>query len=296
MDTLTLFPCAKINLTMEVFGRREDGYHHIRSVMESVSLRDRLTIRRIPSGFRFHCSIPELSGEDNLVVRAWRLLADRFALDGAELELEKQIPWGSGMGGGSSDCAGALLGLARMFQLPLSLEELMKLGKSLGADVPFCLLGQPALAAGIGEILSPLPAGPQLELIILMPPASFSTPEMYRRLDSRPEIPTPISLTSFLEGLEQGDVRQITHGLLNHFEEAVPAPQLLKKAKDSLLAAGAWGASMTGAGAAVFGVFPDGDTADRAMDHLISAEDWQIYRCHTLADPWSEQAQKEGTI
>ena len=129
-----------------------------------------------------------------------------------------------------------------------------------------------------------------------MPPASFSTPEMYRRLDSRPEIPTPVSLTSFLEGLEQGDVRQITHGLLNHFEEAVPAPQLLKKAKDSLLAAGAWGASMTGAGAAVFGIFPDSAAANRALDHLILEKDWQIYRCHTLADPWSEQAQKEGTI
>ncbi len=292
--TLILYPCAKVNFTMEVLDKRPDGYHLVRTVMQSVSLRDRLTIERTRErGILFTCTLPELAGEDNHVVRAFRLLEREFCLPGGiRAHLDKRIPCQSGMGGGSSDCAGALLGVVRLFDLPVSAKELAALGKQLGADVPFCLGGRPALAQGIGEKLTPLTVGPPMELVVLMPPAAFSTPEMYRRLDSRTQRPPLMDLEPLLHGLAAGDSCAVSGALCNHFEAAAPCPHLIDEAKQALLSAGAQGASMTGAGAAVFGIFSSREKADAAAFRLRRKEGFRVFRCHTLADAWSAAAQE----
>ena len=292
-NSLILRPCAKINLTMEVFQRRADGYHEVRSVLQSVSLRDRLILTPLPGReLEFSCDVPELGGEDNLVMRAYRLLEARHPLGGVRMRLEKAIPCQSGMGGGSADCAGALRGLCRLFGLELPREELMALGAELGADVPACLDGRPVLAEGIGEKLTPLEAGPPLELVILMPPAAFSTPEMYRRLDRREVLPSPVPLDGRIRGLAAGVPGAVAKGLCNHFEKTAPCGALIAGAKAALLSAGAVGASMTGAGAAVFGVFESAAAADRAADMLRDGP-CRSFRCRTLADAW-ETEDKRG--
>lgn len=292
VKSLLLRPCAKINLTMEVFEKRQDGYHEVRTVLQSISLRDQLFLTpRKEKGAVLICNIPQLLGEDNLIMRAYDLLAEYFDLGGVEFRLDKHIPWQSGLGGGSADCAATLRGLCQLFQLELSLEELLELGIRLGADVPACLLGVPVLAEGIGEQLTPIHTGPSLELVVLMPPAAFDTPQMYQRLDARQVCLQPISLDDILQGLCKGDTVQVARGLYNHFEEVVPQAEMIAGAKACLREMGALGASMTGAGAAVFGIFSDCEAADYAARQLMGGE-YRVFRCHTLADAWAEEETK----
>ena len=202
---------AKVNYALDVVGLRPDGYHEIRTVMQSVSLADEVTVERVANGFELRVE-PDDPGigpaEDNTAYRAWRLLCE---LCGAELParvtLRKNVPAGAGLGGGSSDAAAVLRGLDELFGLGLSAAELRGVGERIGADVPFCLVGGTALAEGIGETLTPAPAPPDHRLLIVKPPRSAETGKVYRAYDAGPA-PGGNATDRVLQALRSGGARR----------------------------------------------------------------------------------------
>jgi 4-diphosphocytidyl-2-C-methyl-D-erythritol kinase len=281
MDKIAWKAYAKLNLTMEVLDRRPDGYHNIRSVMVFVDLHDTLTVEKAPV-FSFRCSDPALDGPQNLAVRAWEALRDRYGSGPVSIFLEKRTPCQSGMGGGSADAAGVLRAVNRLFAMGLTPQELRQAGQTLGADVPACITGGGVLAEGIGERITPFTPG-NLSFVVLKPEASFSTPRMYARLDQMPGRRPPGEHRAMMAAVSAGDAQRTASLLMNHFEAAAEAPEEILRAKDALLQAGALGASMTGAGSAVFGIFSGAAPAAQAHRDLLAAG-WQAFLCTTTPE------------
>jgi 4-diphosphocytidyl-2-C-methyl-D-erythritol kinase len=268
---------AKVNYALEVRGLREDGYHELSTVLQSVSLHDELLVERAETGFDL---LVEPEGEDlgplgsNTIFRAWEALAGRV---GEELPVRvrvvKGVPHGAGLGGGSADAAATLFALDRLFGLGLGGYALREVGLLVGADVPFCLAGGTALAEGIGERLSPLPAPPPHGIVVAKPEASAETARIYRAYDDASGagmVGTGRgSVARVADALRAGDLAALAGGLGNDLtsvtEGLVPG---VGELREELLRLGALGASMTGTGTAVFGVFGPGGEARRAALRL----------------------------
>ena len=187
-DMLQLKAYAKINLGLDVVRKREDGYHEVRMIMQSVKLFDKLTFHLLEEDtIRLKTNLGFLPVDDNnLVYKAVRLIKEQYGVtQGLEIDLYKCIPVAAGMAGGSTDCAAALVGASKLFGLHLSKEELMQLGVRLGADVPYCIMRGTALSEGIGEVLTPLPSIPDCKILIAKPPISVSTKFVYEHLDAQ---------------------------------------------------------------------------------------------------------------
>ena len=267
MTSLTLRCPAKINLTLDVTGRREDGYHTLASIFQSVDVYDTLTLTVTEgTGIALRCETPGVPcDETNLAWRAAKAFLDTTGLARhVDIVLEKGIPSGAGMGGGSADAAGVLWGLDRLLETHLSDEQLRAVGVTLGADVPFLMTGGTALAEGIGEILKPLrPLPTTLPLVIVKGEAGISTPAAYRAIDALTDPPHPdVAGNVWAVETRQTDLLIETCG--NLFEDAVDCADV-DRAKQRLLEVGAACAVMTGSGAAVFGIFPAG-TDDAALE------------------------------
>jgi len=268
MKCVTEFAYGKINLYLDVLGRREDGYHDIQSVMQTVSLHDTLTVIEAED-ITMTCSDPTLTcGEDNLCLKAARAFFAAYGTGGCRIDLDKTLPREAGMGGGSADGAAVLRALNRLHGQPFSAESLCAIGAKIGADVPFCVLGRGAsLAEGIGERLSPFPSLPACHLVIVGGATKVSTPMAYRLLDTLS--PTKRGdFDAFAAAMKRGDLAAIGKTLYNRFEDAVPES---RPAIALLLKNGAYGARMTGSGAAVFGLFSEKTKADEACLALRSA-------------------------
>lgn len=283
MITLAERAYAKINLTLDVLRRREDGYHDIRTVMQTISLCDDVEIN-VDTGkpWLLTCDAAGIPcDERNLAWKAARAFFDRLGRepDGIAIRITKRIPSEAGLAGGSADAAAVLRALNRWADDPLSVDELCAVGARVGSDVPFCILGGTALAEGRGERLTKLPAAPELHLVVCKPPLAFSTPALYKRLDSiaigkRPDT------DAMLAALHRGDCEQIASLLCNVFEQAVSDPQI-ETLKQKLRSHGALGAIMTGSGSAVFGVFPCLNCAKAACEALEKSCP-QICAAHTV--------------
>jgi 4-diphosphocytidyl-2-C-methyl-D-erythritol kinase len=250
---------AKINYALEVRGLRDDGYHEISSVLQSISLADEVEIERSKGRFELHIE-PEGSEvgtlEQNTVYKAWRLLC---GLSGAELpvriRLHKKIPAQAGLGGGSADAAATLYGLNELFSLELNYEELREVGSRIGADVPFALMGGTSLAEGVGEILTPLPAPPVHYLLVAKPERGVGTGGIYRAYDECPGRGTT-SVKPVVAALRSGDLSALARAIGNDLERVtagfVPEVEVYRK---DLLRLGAMGAAMSGTGTSVYGIF-----------------------------------------
>lgn len=267
MDKMELKALGKINLGLDVLGKRPDGYHDVRMVMQTIYLYDQITItKRKESGIGLSTNLFYLPvNENNLAYRAAKLLMDEFEIrSGVEIFLEKHIPVAAGMAGGSSNAAAVLYGINRMFDLGLSTEELMKRGVSLGADVPYCIMRGTVLAEGIGEILTPLPPMPRCQIVVAKPPVSVSTKMVYEKIDSRRIVEHP-DIDGIIEGLKEGDVTKIASRMGNVLEqvtvEEYPVIDKIKKLMDE---GGAKGAMMSGSGPTVFGIFTEKCLAKKA--------------------------------
>jgi 4-diphosphocytidyl-2-C-methyl-D-erythritol kinase len=272
---LSLRAFAKVNYALEVRGLRDDGYHEISSVLQSVSLADEVEIERAEEGFEL-CLEPEETEvgplEQNTVRKAWGVLC---GLAGAELpvrvRLHKKIPTGAGLGGGSADAAATLVGLNELFGLGLSAEELRGVGTKIGADVPFALAGGTVLAEGVGEILNPLPAPPAHRFLIAKPERGADTGGIYRAYDERPVRGTP-SADPVVAALRSGSLGELAHAIGNDLEpvtsELVPEVGAYKR---EMLQAGALGAAMTGTGTAVYGLFEADDDGTGATEASLRA-------------------------
>ena len=268
MDEITLKALAKINLGLDVVRRREDGYHEVRMIMQTIHLYDLLEIQKIRE--------PEIQivsnlsflpvNENNLVYKAARLLQEEFALtDGISIKLTKRIPVAAGMAGGSTDAAAMLYAMNQLYDLGLSRRELMKRGVQIGADVPYCLMRGTALAEGIGEKLTPLPPMPKCQILIAKPPISVSTKMVYEKLDSC-EIKEHPDIDGILDGLKNQDLEQVAASMGNVLEKVtVEAYPVIAQIKECMMEAGALGAMMSGSGPTVFGIFRDRRTAKEAF-------------------------------
>lgn len=262
---------AKINLGLDVLGKRDDGYHDVRMVMQTVYMYDTLDLTmRVRPGITVETNLPFLPvDKGNLVYRAAQLLMDEFDIrNGLHIRLEKHIPVAAGMAGGSSDAAAVLVGVNRMFRLGLSGSELMKRGVQVGADVPYCVMRGTVLAEGIGEKLTPLPPAPDCHVLIAKPPVNVSTRYVYEHLILGPDTVHP-DIDGLLASIGSGDLPGMAAGLGNVLESvAVPAWPVIGEIKECMLENGALGALMSGSGPTVFGLYGDGSQAKRARDIL----------------------------
>ncbi len=278
---ITVNAYAKINLTLDITGKRADGYHLLRMVMQSVSLCDRLTITNGQSGIHIQCARADVPcGPDNTVYKA---AAAYFAFTGLEpsvsVEIEKNIPSQAGLGGGSADAAAALLALNEMHHTGYSKEILCEIGLKAGADVPFCVLGGTALAEGIGEKLTVLPALPPCFLVICRPPAGVDTKRAYALVDSVPD--SAHSCTdAMLDAVRRADLGGIATSLGNDFERVLNLPDV-NRIKEKIISAGALGSCMTGSGSAVFGIFAEEEKAS-ACKELLEKEYTDVFLCEPV--------------
>ena len=261
MDCFSEKAYAKLNISLDVSRAREDGYHDMIMVMQTVSLCDEISVELKESGaVRAEVNLPYIPRDErNLAVKAAKLyLAEtgRASL-GAVIRIQKNIPVGAGMAGGSTDAAAVFRALNARFENEMKKEELMDLAGRTGSDVAFCLAGGTALAEGRGEILTPLAPLPMCTFVICKPEFSVSTPELFRALD-RVKMRTHPDTKGLLQAIEENDLRQVCRRMYNVFED-VPDRRMktIAEIKQKLLSGGAEGAVMTGTGSAVFGVFTD---------------------------------------
>jgi len=274
---------AKINLALSVLGRREDGYHDIQTVFQTINLFDELEFQTA-SRLEF-CSknLPGIPPEDNLVWKAANLLAAGFNVKtGAAITLAKRIPVGAGLGGGSSNAAAALLGLCRLWGIEASEDDLIPLASRLGSDVPFFLHGGTALGTGRGEKIHPLPDPPREHLVVIYPGIQVSTAEAYRSLN--------LGLTSSTEDhriqvfrCQVEGKRSFLTGIFNDFEKSILAAYpSIREAKSFLEAQGATAALLSGSGSSVFGFFTNEESA-LAAARTAAKEAWRVFPAKTLS-------------
>lgn len=261
---------GKINLTLDVTGKLENGFHTLDTIMQSVSLYDEVEIfREKEPGVRLRCDREYLPLDTkNTAYRAAKFFLEHCGLEkeGVGIALKKAIPSRAGMGGGSADAAAVLRGLNEMFETKLPLSTLMELGGKVGADVPFCVHGGTCRCTGVGEIVEPVSPMPDCFLVICKPPAGMSTPRAYALIDRFPL--TRVQATPrMLEALASGDLRRIGKGLSNRFDETMKLMQV-KKIKRVMASSGAFGAMMTGSGSAVYGIFDEEQKAENCIQLL----------------------------
>lgn len=260
---------AKVNLGLDVLRRLPNGYHQVKMVMQSIGLYDELTLERTAGGISIAADAPGLStGEDNLIYKAAKLMQDKYGSFGLRVHLRKNIPIAAGMAGGSTDAAAVMKGINHLYCLGLPLSQLMEDGVSIGADVPYCILGGTALAQGIGEDLTPLPPLPFCHILIAKPDISVSTKYVYEHLDAR-----GIEAHPDIDGMVQAIRAQHLDGVLERMGNVletvtVPAHPVIAKIKRRMMELGAANSLMSGSGPTVFGIFQGEDRARAALGQL----------------------------
>ncbi len=264
--------CAKLNLTLDVLGKRPDGYHDLAMVMETVDLCDTLRFTHAGQGVTVRTNLSYLpTGPGNLAAAAVRAFeeATGVAVGPLTIQIEKRIPVCAGTAGGSSDAAAVLRYLNRQTGANLTAQALQDIAQRVGSDVPYCVTGGTALAQGRGEALTPLPPLPTCFFVLCKPPFSISTPLLFAELD-RHKLRRRPDTKGVLAALEAGDLVGVGRRLYNVFEDVLPPRQgrVVQELKNRLITAGALGAVMTGTGSTVYGLFADHDVAQQAAQEL----------------------------
>lgn len=273
---------AKINLTLDITGRREDGYHLLRMVMQSVSLCDRLTLNEGDRGIRILCGRADVPCDESNT--AYKAAAAFFAFSGTEphiaIEIEKNIPSQAGLGGGSADAAAVLHALNKMYRTGYSKQTLCEIGVRVGADVPFCVLGGTALAEGIGEKLTALPPLPCCFLVICKPPVGVDTKNAYALADSAGT--AGMHTDAVLRAVRSGDLHAVSEHLGNDFERVIQLDDVTR-IKQLMKSTGALGACMTGSGSAVYGIF-EKEAVARACRSTLAQSFSEVFLCEPVND------------
>ncbi len=262
---------AKINLGLDVLGKRENGYHEVRMIMQTIRMYDQLDMRKsVEPGIHLTTNKKYIPvDENNLVWRAAKLMMDTCGImEGVSIHLHKVIPVAAGMAGGSSDAAATLVGMNRLFHCGLSKEKLMELGVQIGADVPYCVLRGTALAEGIGEKLTVLPPMPDCWILIGKPGISVSTKYVYTTLDLNTDTVHP-DIDGMKKALEDGNLYGITERMGNVLQDVtIPAYPEVERIKEQMKTLGAVNAMMSGSGPTVFGIFDNEEKAQEACQKL----------------------------
>lgn len=288
---------GKINLGLDVLRKREDGYHEVRMIMQTVGIFDRVDlVYQEEPGIHVETNLYYLpTNENNLVYKAAKLLMDEFRIqEGVSIRLKKFIPVAAGMAGGSSDAATVLFGVNKMFRLGLTTQQLMERGVKIGADVPYCIMRGTALSEGIGEILTPLPAVPQCQVLIVKPAINVSTKFVYEHLHANELLPSQHpDIDGIIDAIHGKDIYGIA-GKLGNVLETVTVKEypIIQKIKDRLLEYGSIGALMSGSGPTVFGLFTNPKAAQDAYEGLRFGADAHMAKQVYLTNFYN---QKENT-
>lgn len=297
---LRLKAYGKINLGLDVLRKREDGYHDVRMIMQTVGIFDRIDLIWKPDpGIQVETNLYYLpNNENNLVYKAARLLMDEFHIPhGVMIRLKKFIPVAAGMAGGSSDAAAVLFGVNKMFGLGLSTSDLMERGVKIGADVPFCIMRGTALSEGIGEVLTPLPPVPQCQVLIAKPGISVSTRFVYENLhanDLRPDQHPDID--GIVTAIRQKDLYGIADKLGNVLETVtVREYPVIQEIKDKMMEYGAVGSLMSGSGPTVFGLFTSPRAAGEAYEELRFGSASSLAKQVYLTNFYNQKENSHGT-
>lgn len=270
MTEYTLKAYAKINLGLDVTGKLPNGYHEVKMIMQSVGIYDELTLTKTDSGITIATDESELpTNEDNLIYRAAKLMFDTYSITGGvHIQLSKNIPIAAGMAGGSTDAAATMKGINRLYQLNIPTQELMRISVSIGADVPYCILGGTALAEGIGEILTPLAPAPSCHLLVAKPDINVSTKYVYEHLDASETLSHP-DINGIVDAINMGSLQGIIERLGNVLETVtVEAYPIISDLKKQMLELGAAGSLMSGSGPTVFGIYTDAKSVQNAYEQI----------------------------
>lgn len=271
MDTIKVKALAKINLGLDVVRRREDGYHEVRMIMQTIHLYDQLEIKKIREpGISITTNLDFLpTNENNLIYKAAKLLQDTCGItEGVAVNLKKHIPVAAGMAGGSTDAAAVLYGMNEIFHLRMKRQQLMELGVQIGADVPYCLMRGTALAEGIGEKLKSLPPMPKCPVLIAKPGIGVSTKFVYENLKLDENTVHP-DIDAQLAALRRQDLRGVAEHMANLLETVtIREYPVIEEIKRFMLESGALNAMMSGSGPTVFGLFEDEKTAQEAYETM----------------------------
>ena len=274
MDNISLKALAKINLGLDVVRRREDGYHEVRMIMQTIHLYDKLEITKTKEpGIVITSNLSYVpTNENNLVYKAAKILMDEFNIqEGVSVNLIKRIPVAAGMAGGSSDAAAMLYGMNQIFDLKLSRKELMERGVKIGADVPYCLMRGTALAEGIGEELTQLPPMVKCPVLIAKPQISVSTKFVYENLKLNEETIHP-DIDQLIADIKNKDLHAIAGHMGNVLETVtIPEYPVIAEIKEQMMKSGAVNAMMSGSGPTVFGLFEDEETVQKAYDDMVKS-------------------------
>lgn len=261
---------AKINISLDVLGRREDGYHIVKMIMQSVDLYDEIIIDKCESGIHIHCNknfIP--TDERNIAYKAAKLFLEEFKINnGVNINIKKNIPIAAGMAGGSTDAAAVLKAMREIFQVKVSDEELMKIGVKVGADVPYCIVGGTALCEGIGEILTPIKSFKNRILVVIKPNFGVSTKEVYNSLDIN-KIIKHVETEKIIDAIENDNLDVVCSNMKNILENVtLNKYKILKSIKKDLVKFGSSGTLMSGSGPTIFAFFEDMLKAQRVFEEF----------------------------
>lgn len=279
MDKIYMKARAKVNLTLEILGKRPDNYHNLKSVFQKINLYDELYVEKTEfDKCEIHNNIENLKSEDNIIYKAYLKLKEKYPqITGVKVNLNKKIPIEAGMAGGSTDCASFILCMNKLFSLNMSKEERESIGKSLGADVVPCFYNRALLAEGIGEIITPINTDYKYYMLIIKPKISCSTKEMFKKIDERGKLEQKENSSNIIDALENKQLKLLTDNLYNIFEEVMEDKEIIKNIKEELINNGAENSLMTGSGSCVFGIFKNKEKAKIAYNKLKNK--YEIYIC-----------------
>lgn len=269
-DVLVTRSYAKVNITLDVLRRREDGYHEVKMIMQTVSLYDKISVRKQKQGIRMRVNLPYLPVDSrNLAYQAAQLFFEKTKIaGGAEIRIEKHIPVAAGLAGGSGNAAAVLCALNELYHTGLPQEQLAKIGLEIGADVPYCIYGGTMLAEGIGEKLTKLPPLPVCYILLVKPKISVSTKKVYEALDMKQVTEHP-DTNGVIQALHQKNVTEVSIRMFNVLQQVTEQmhPEIME-IRSKFMENGAEGTIMSGSGPTVFGIFEEETAAKRAYQNM----------------------------
>jgi len=280
MEEIYIKARGKINLNLEILDKREDGYHNLKSVFQKINLYDEIIIKKANNGdkLELQTNIEALNNQDNIIYKAYEKLRQRYKkITGIKVVLNKKIPMQAGLAGGSTDCASFILAINKLFDLKLKKQDIIDIGKSLGADVVPCLYNSAVIGEGIGDIITKINTDYKYYLVLIKPNISCCTKELFKILDENKQRKTIDTTDEIVKAIQEKDIKLIAKNLYNRFEYVMPDKELFQNLKEELLKNGAIGASMTGSGSCVFGIFENKQKAKKAYN--ILKEKYETYYC-----------------
>lgn len=278
MNEIYIKARAKINLNLLVLDKREDNYHNIKSVFQKINLYDEIFLKKINTDeFKIITNVEKINNKENIIYKAYMKLKEKYKnITGVQVTLNKKIPMQAGMAGGSTDCAAFMILMNKLFDLKLSKEDMLQLGKELGADVIPCFYNKAIIAEGIGDVITKIDTNFKYYIVIIKPEISCSTKDMYKKIDTK-KISQKDTTKEIVEALESSNMEMLASNLYNVFEEVIDRKDLIENIKQKLINNGAISSLMTGSGSAIYGIFKDKNTAKIAYESL--KDKYQTYIC-----------------